>query len=311
MRGKLKRLVAMCMVLLLLGSTLGESIAMAMTKENTVVQSDVCTIQPKHRKAYEGELGSATELKGRTVIVSIYANDKTCSWNVDKKKDLYRIARSKKYLGIAVKWLEKQCKKWGTSAKFIYDWEKEEDLLHIASLKSVRAASNNYKVYTKTCKYLDREIDSEQIMKDHDADNIIYIFFYNTPLKNTVTSYTYNYWKDSRYPYEFCNILTGCDGEEEAPAAYAHEILHTFGAPDLYYADADGYNYGITQKYVDHLERTFSNDIMFTTFGARNSKTYYTKITNKLTELDAYYVGLTKSSKVQKKWGFEKSEHGK
>lgn len=311
MRGKLKRLVAMCMVLLLLGSTLGESIAMAMTKENTVVQSDVCTIQPKHRKAYEGELGSATELKGRTVIVSIYANDKTCSWNVDKKKDLYRIARSKKYLGIAVKWLEKQCKKWGTSAKFIYDWEKEEDLLHIASLKSVRAASNNYKVYTKTCKYLDREIDSEQIMKDHDADNIIYIFFYNTPLKNTVTSYTYNYWKDSRYPYEFCNILTGCDGEEEAPAAYAHEILHTFGAPDLYYADTDGYNYGIMQKYVDHLERTFSNDIMFTTFGARNSKTYYTKITNKLTELDAYYVGLTKSSKVQKKWGFEKSEHGK
>ena len=200
-----------------------------------------------------------------------------------------------------MKWLENQCKKWGTSAKFIYDWEKEEDLLHIASLKSFRAAGNSYNVYTRTCKYLDREIDSEQIMKDHNADNIIYIFFYNTPLKNTMTSYTYNYCDVSQYPYEFCNILTGCDGEEEAPAAYAHEILHTFGAPDLYYADPDGYNYGITQKYVNYLERTFSNDIMFTTFGAKNNKTYYTKITNKLTELDAYYVGLTKSSKVQKK----------
>lgn len=311
MRGKVKKMMAVFMAALLLGSTLGEPIAMALAKENTVVESVGYTIQPTYKKAYEGELGSATALKGRTVIVSIYANDKSCSWDVEKKKDLYRIARSKKYLGIAVKWLEKQCKKWGTSAKFIYDWEEEEDLLHIASLKSFRAASNNYKVYRKTCAYLDQEIDSEQIMKDHDADNIIYIFFYNTPLKNKVTSYTYNYWKDSQYPYEFCNMLTGCDGEEEAPAAYAHEILHTFGAPDLYYADTDGYNYGITQKYVNYLERTFSNDIMFTTFGARNNKTYYTKITNKLTELDAYYVGLTKSSKVQKKWGFEKSEHAK
>ena len=141
MRGKVKKMMAVFMAALLLGSTLGEPIAMALAKENTVVESVGYTIQPTYKKAYEGELGSATALKGRTVIVSIYANDKSCSWDVEKKKDLYRIARSKKYLGIAVKWLEKQCKKWGTSAKFIYDWEEEEDLLHIASLKSFRAAS--------------------------------------------------------------------------------------------------------------------------------------------------------------------------
>lgn len=54
--------------------------------------------------------------------------------------------------------------------------------------------------------------------------------------------------------------------EEEAPTGIAHEILHAFGAPDLYLEDTDGENYGVSKQLVKEFENTKSNDIMFTTY---------------------------------------------
>ena len=42
-----------------------------------------------------------------------------------------------------------------------------------------------------------------------------------------------------------------------SPAGFAHEILHCFGAYDLYYASET-----IPQQFVDHCNTTKSNDII-------------------------------------------------
>ncbi len=135
------------------------------------------------------------------------------------------------------------------------------------------------------------------------------MFLINSPESNELTSCTTTWSEDNDYPYEMCFMFMHTDGEEEMPASFAHEILHTFGAPDLYMADEDGNNFGITQEYVDALEVSNSNDIMFTTYDAITQEPHYDKITNEFTEIDAYYVGLCDSSEVVEDWGFDPSQH--
>ena len=128
-------------------------------------------------------------------------------------------------------------------------------------------------------------------------------------MSNNSTSCTRNYYEGMEYPYEMCYIYMFCDNEEESPASIAHEILHLFGAPDLYSADTDGDNYGVPQELVDELERTQSNDIMYTTYDAKKDIAYYDKITNDFTEVDAYYVGLTGSCDFVNEWNLQPSQH--
>ena len=74
-------------------------------------------------------------------------------------------------------------------------------------------------------------------------------------------------------------------GRKNPPAVFAHEMLHCFGAYDLYETDSGS---PITQKYVDHLMSNHPNDLMNHCFFSD-----YDLITNVFSNVDAYYVGLT------------------
>lgn len=71
-----------------------------------------------------------------------------------------------------------------------------------------------------------------------------------------------------------------------------HEILHAFGAPDLYTADEYGNNYGLTDELVDYIKNNLDNEIMYTTDRV-TGECHYSSITNDLTEITAYYIGWT------------------
>ena len=80
-------------------------------------------------------------------------------------------------------------------------------------------------------------------------------------------------------------------------ASCAHEILHCFGAYDLYYSSAE-----IPQSYVDYCNNTHSNDIMFTVNSGKDISVLFT-------DLDAYYVGLIDYCSEVERWGLVKSSH--
>ena len=254
---------------------------------------------------FSGSLGSASELNGTTVIVSIYVDDNKTSWSgADSTK-----SNTVKYLGVATDWISAQCGKYGVNADFIYDWTANEDLYYTGTMNCDLTRESDNLFYDESS-FVDNTVDTASIVSKYSADNVIYILFVNTPMSCTSTSATFNYSKDEPdYENEIITMYCACDGYEENPASYAHEMLHTFGAPDLYSADTQGDNYGITQDYVDYLESSYSNDIMYTTFDANTQDPYYDKITNELTEIDAYYVGLTDSSSVVSEWGFDASQH--
>mgnify|MGYP000113932697 CR=1 FL=1 len=78
-----------------------------------------------------------------------------------------------------------------------------------------------------------------QRLAAYGARHIAFLFF----LPISGTSFTMAHYADDgdSFYYEYsCLYKTDAytDGEAESPATYAHEILHLFGAPDLYEAAA-------------------------------------------------------------------------
>ena len=194
-------------------------------------------------------------------------------------------------------YLTEQAAGFGKTAQFVYDWEKDADLKYIAAFDDNLVTEYGDK-YNLQRDWVLENIDTEAVKAKYNADNALYLFFFNTDYSNQVNPWTLGYTNCSTYDVEFCNIYVKFDNSFIAPpATYAHEIMHCFGAHDLYYA-----NTYIPQEYVDYCQKTGSNDIMYTVNDGK-------WIINDFTELDAYYVGLTDHCDEVEKWGLAKSEH--
>lgn len=259
--------------------------------------NDISEVSISEQNKYDGTLGSAGSLKGTTVIVSIFANDANTSWDYNNYSDNELINDTLNNLQIATRWLSQQAEKYNTNADFVYDWNTNIDLKYETTFKEnlVRYDASMYEIQKD---YITNNINYDKIKSKYNAENIIYFFFFNTDYSNQFNPWSLGYCSSSNYYIEFTNIFVKYDNRYITnPASYAHEIMHSFGAHDLYYK-----NSYINQDYVNHLSSINSNDIMYT---IRNSK----DITNDFTELDAYYVGLKKSAKDVEEWHLSESEH--
>jgi len=256
----------------------------------------------------EYPLGTCGSIAGTTLVISLFVDDTECSWTeADNglKQDCL------KYTKIATDWITAEVAAYGCNAQFIYDWSVNEDLQISASMEYDLMNAYYYGDYADYVggKFISDVVNTSELKAKYSADNVLYLMFVNTPSSNTSTSCTRTYYEGIAYPYEICYIYMNTEGIKEAPAGIAHEMLHTFGAPDLYMADTMGDNCGITEEYVDMLANSYSNDIMYTTYDRYTYESYYDRITNELTELDAYYCGATNHSSVVDEWGFDASKH--
>ena len=191
----------------------------------------------------------------------------------------------------AVSYLQKQATAYGKNIEFIYDWSKDSDLAWTATFSQSLVRMDGYYANTQA-DFLKKFYDPGDIKAKYNAENVIYMFFHNTP--DTITERS---WKIQMDHMEFINIFVAGNSYIQPCSVYAHEMIHTFGAPDLYYA-----NEKITQEYVDHLGAIGSSDIMYTVYLGDT-------VTNEFSELDAYYVGLKKTAADQKKYGLGESDH--
>lgn len=260
-----------------------------------------------YNDGYDYSLGSARELDGKIAVVSLFVNDNTTSWNFDDDNDrnIYNFVFHN--LSIATDYLEEVSNEYGHHPEFIYDWFQYPELFHISTLNiDYRTVSNNYAQIDNAFWYeIDTTISEYEIRQKTGADQVLYMAFFNTPLSNEIASFTRNYYYGIPFPYEICYICMGFQNHVSSPSIFAHEMLHAFGAPDLYSAG----KYGITQEYVDYAAYIWLNDIMRI---CQDPETYdysYESIPNEITDITAYYAGLTDYSETVESWGFEKSEH--
>ena len=247
--------------------------------------------------------GSAANFAETTVVVSIFANDKNTSWDMDSKTDLETMDLMRKHLTSATRWLEDQGDFYSADTKFISDWKENPDLFYTASFPNDDMVTKYGTYLTKQRKFIEENVNSNELMQKYNAQNIVYIVYFDVPKTNTVSSWSnYKEPTNNSYHMEIINIFNKyCYGEDKfyyTPAAtFAHEILHSFGAPDLYYKNAR-----VPQEYVDHCNKIKSNDIMFTVNLGET-------ITVNFSELCAYYVGLKDTCSEVEQWNLGKSHY--
>ena len=262
---------------------------------------------PEESEGWElfSENGSANTLNGTNLIVSVFVSDSDYSWqwDVNNYADNTLAYNSLESLSVACNWLTQEASRYGASPAFYYDWSENPDLYYEANL-SVRMTSQDWgDIYQAATNYINTTIDSDALMRKYGAGNVVYLLFVNTPPGYEINSGSFNLNDGSApYPYEFCTMFIHEGDYELWPAAIAHEILHCYGAHDLYMVTSSA----ITQEYVDYQESSKTNDIMRVTFDPYTGEVYYDRIVNELSELDAYYVGLTSSSSDVDEWSLGK-----
>ena len=265
--------------------------------ENTVSESAV-NIEPKKEQthpAYYGGNGTVKSIDGTTVVVSIFASDESSSWNWNNQNDLDTYSAAYWNLMEAGEWLEGEAGRYDASTEIICDWMEYNELYREAYFSEQMLKEETY-TFDPMSDYVNRYIDSAGIMERFNADSIVYIFYFNGNDNNKTWAYAYPVFstvKENNWQNEVILLNCGNPSYIMKAGTIAHELLHTFGLPDMYYA-----NERITQAYVDYLGNINSDEIMF-----GHADWDYYDIQPHFTELDAYYLGLTSYSEDLYEWG--------
>ncbi|MBQ9065340.1 MAG: hypothetical protein IJ123_07840 [Blautia sp.] len=257
---------------------------------------------------WESGLGSAQELDGNIVLVSIFLSDDQNSWDFYDPQDVDTRNECLDYLGISTDWISESAQTWGAEPHFIYNWSEDPQLYYEAKIiASVTAYGDD--PTGEVSDFIDQHVNTEELLDRYEADSIVFVAFVNTPLHKQYPSYTIPYDDKALSTFEVSYILTGCNGVKENPATYAHEILHSFGAPDLYRAGNPAFNYNIDERFTEYCETNYPNDIMLINYDVDTKESYYDHISNEISQITAYYIGWTYECPEADEFDLQPSQH--
>lgn len=242
----------------------------------------------------ERHLGSVGLVTDKTVLVSIYLNEPDYTWNEED------IAYTRKLMQIGYGFIEDEVAKYGAKAELIFDSEANPDLYYELDI------DENIPVYVTTEQ--EREIDDKvdewltniptpDLMKKYEADSIGFLFF----ISHEGCSYSsMHFIDDGKKTWDECCMLYLRDMysktlDFETPAVFAHELLHLFGAEDLY-KDAKVFE----KETYSYANSTYPNEVMINTYETIGGKyvTYPDKVVQEISPLTAYMIGANQDESV-------------
>lgn len=230
---------------------------------------------------FDSPTGSAKYLDGSTILISLFIEDSSSSWSDDEKA----LVMSK--MDLANDFLVAEGNSYGKTVNLIYDIYEHPDLTYTIDYSGRIDDSDDaaYDLLDYVTEYIDDNIPTQRLLKTYGVDSIAYMCF----LDKSGVSYAYPYYEGDSdiYYYETCFLYLRCDGDYEPPAVYAHELLHLFGARDLYVTNELD---GITKDFVQHIETNYPNEIMLTTYD-ENWENVQNYVSNDLTDITAYFIG--------------------
>lgn len=231
----------------------------------------------------EHPAGSAKYLDERSVLVSIYVDDKNAAWNKYDEK------RIKKNLKLSCEFLTKQGLEYGKKVELIYDIEEHPDLEYRfaydgqASGKFEDDESDAMKDAVR--EYVKYNIDTKAILEKYDCNSIAYLVYIDVPVDSCIAQQYYYNIDDDYEEIAFFGTSWN-SGAKIYPNTFAHEILHLFGARDLYYARPA---VGTSRAFIDYVSSEYSKDIML----GHSADVYIDEnyIFSEITKISAYDIG--------------------
>lgn len=237
--------------------------------------------------------GSAGLLAEPTVLVSVYLNDAATGsvWSREAQDE------AQQQLAMAVDWINAQAAAYGVETRLLCDDGSAGSPLRrtysVQSRLKGGPESEESNAFLDEMDALCATLDSEELRQQYGADRVGFLLF----LPVAGTSFTMAHYADdgTAFFYEYCCLYRydaySAQREPESPATYAHEILHLFGAPDLYAGSSDFF---VDEDLSAYVEQTYPDDIMLSTYAADGTNVY-TAIDKTISPLTAYCLGLTES----------------
>ena len=245
-----------------------------------------------HSDWNESPTGSAKYLDGDTVLVSIFLEDTDANWTKADRQ------LAKDNLEIACQFLKNEGKRYGKDVNLIYDTDAHPDLEYHYQTGATFPGSTYTTdegalglaatlLLSGVNEYIYTNIDVENILSSYGVNSIGFLVFVDN---KTSQATAYPYYADTNVNYysEICfiNLRWSKTDKNVTPDTYAHEILHLFGARDLYRTTETD---GITREYVDYVYKKYPTDIMLG--AARKGVRWNKKISGKITDVTAYFLG--------------------
>lgn len=288
------RLAALLLALALLCGCAAQRAAYTLPDMPTVDEAPSATPTPEPTPDPDAaRYGSVRLLKEPTVLVSVYLNDAATGsiWTQEAR------AETQRCLAMAVEWIEAQAAGHGARTELYYDDGSAGSPLQCTYAVQSRLRggvdSEESAAFLDEMDALCATLDTAELRAQYGTDNIGFLLF--LPVRGT--SFTMAHYADDGFDFyhEYC-CLYRYDAyaeqiEPESPATYAHEILHLFGAPDLYEGSADPY---VDGKLTAYVEQTYPDEIMLSTYDPDGGNVY-TAIEKTLSPLTAYCLGLVNS----------------
>lgn len=200
-------------------------------------------------QASKRNVGSARQFEGKVAIYHLFANDSQASWSEPEKNEI--LSR----LSQAYGFLNHQSEMHGKKVQFIEQIGPPVSVKRRLPTGTFVDPSWTEEVIRKGSGVESNELVA-RLKQTHKAKNAIICLHVNKPALSYNLAFYENVAEEFSAERMVC-FSTYPDSRPTSAATYAHEILHLFGAGDLYFPyDKDDYRKQVAKRY-------FPNDVMF------------------------------------------------
>lgn len=257
------------------------------TQNGTPVGSTFTGEEPIKPYSPAKNAGSAKALTGKNIIISVFIDDSESTMDTQTESEILNNTRE------AADWLEAEAQKRGITAQIITGKEDHNLILRYKYSGTITDTDYNYDDILLMLKTL--KIDSlySTITEEYGEANIAVILFLNKPgrsfsLFSDSAAMPENLLAGELNPIDFryfdvCVLFAYQVYTENVynPYIIAHELLHLYGAVDLYYKYSGNLQNDAMQAEKSIIaKRFFPNEIM-----------YHHTPPNEISDLTAYLIG--------------------
>ncbi len=203
----------------------------------------------KSNQVAKRNTGSAKKLDGLVYIYHLFISDEQSSWSdIDKRQVKQKLRDGYDFITF-------QSRKHGAKVTFVDEFGPDLKLSLPIPTDAHANPSWTEMAIQQACGMTGQET-VKRIQRETNPDNVILCLHVNKP----ALSYNLAYYApvSQRYTAERMVCFSAYpDGRETSAATYAHEVLHLFGAGDLYFP------YDELSIRKERAQRLFPNDVMY------------------------------------------------
>lgn len=224
------------------------------------------------------KIGSCKKLEGSIYVLSVFVSVNGCVWDNNSAQQCYNL------LFQAEDWLTRQARRYGKAITFENGGFGSDGSVYANRYVnlSVTKSGDLYQYFDEIMQaigYRDKAQFYDWAKNQKGADNSLILFFFNTDDRSfayCATSGMMNY-DPHKYNSEYAVIYRAMSGHMTEAGTIAHEILHLFGAWDMYPSET------LTKEQSDTAARMYPRSIMIQTQNIEQRE---------IDEVNAWLVGL-------------------